>query len=73
MRPLTDGVLADANLIIPSHQLKEGKGSTKITPRFLHDPQAKMLTKFISIAKVRAFGTLIKSTKVVRLIICKTL
>ena len=72
MRPLTDGVLADANLIIPSHQLKEGKGSTKITPRFLHDPRAKMLTKFISIAEVRA-GTLIKSTKVVRLIICKTL
>ena len=36
-----------------------------------------MLTKFISIGgyspEVRTFGTLIKSSKVVRLIICKTL
>ena len=60
-----------------SHQLKEGKGSAKKYPRFLHDPRAKMLTKFISIGgylpEVRAFVTLIKSTKVIRLIICKTL
>ena len=37
----------------------------------------QMLTKFISIGgyspEVRAFGTLIKSTKEVRLIICNTL
>ena len=41
-------------------------------PRFIHDPRAKMLTKYISIGGyspgVRAFGTLIKA---VRLIICK--
>ena len=37
----------------------------------------KMLTKFISIGgyspEVRTFVTLIKSTKVIRLIMCKTL
>ena len=70
-------MLADAILIPPAHQLKEGKGSTKKYPRFLHDLRAKMLTKFISIGgyspEIRAFVTLTKSTKVVRLIICKTL
>ena len=48
-------------------------------PRFDFVPKnlrVQMLTKFISIdsysPEVRAFGTLITSTKVVRLIICKT-
>ena len=39
--------------------------------------RVQMLTKFISIGsyspEVRVFGTLIESTKVFRLIICKTL
>ena len=60
-----------------AHQLKEGKVSAKKYPRFLHNPGAKMLTKLISIGgyspEVRVFVNLIKSTKVVRLIICKTL
>ena len=42
-----------------AHQLKDGKVSTKEYPRFLHDPRAKKLTKFISIGgyspEVRVF------------------
>ena len=45
-----------------ANQLKGGKGSTKKYPRFLHDPRAKMHTKYISIGGyspgVRAFGIL---------------
>ena len=54
-----------------------------VQTRFLRAPRAssalhtQILTKFISIGsyspEVRAFGTLITSTKVFRLIICKTL
>ena len=70
-------MLVDATPTDTAHQLREGKGFPKKYPRVLHNPRAIMLTKFISIGgylpEVRAFVTLIKSTKVVRLIICKTL
>ena len=68
-------MLADAILIPPRLTIKRRQGVNKKVPEISHDPRAKMLTKFISIGgyspEVRAFGTLIKSTKVV-IIICKT-